>query len=62
MTLGLQNSFAGLGCRALALRHEISVDTASRRVRSHRQLVLQDPGYALAASAVASHALKETYG
>lgn len=61
MTAGLQFSLSGLGCRALALRHDVSIDTASRRVRNYRKLMLESAGFARAASSVARRALAETH-
>lgn len=58
---GLQNAMAGLGCAALAARHAVSVSTASRYVRAHRDLVVEHAPYAEACRLVAADALDETY-
>ncbi len=43
---GLQNATAGMSCTALALRHVVSVSTASRYVCVHRGLLRANPDYA----------------
>jgi hypothetical protein len=61
MLFGLQNTTAGLSCTALASRHGVSVSTAGRYVRVHRELVTEHPAYAEACRLVTADALEKTY-
>ena len=59
---GLQSQCCGLGGRALALRHAVSIDTASRHVRAHANLLEKDPGYSAVSDDVLRLALRLTFG
>jgi len=61
MLLGLQNTTAGLSCTALAIRHGVSVSTAGRYVRLHRELVTGHAAYAEACHLATADALEKTY-
>ena len=61
LAAGLLHDLAGMGCEEVARVLRCASSTAGRRLRLHRQLLIETPAYALLAAKLAEEALRATY-